>query len=352
MSDLDPVVQAGCADAAEKASRTNPKLLSRRRRKLLALLASSRQQEVRWHIAQMLLRRPQITWPAAFPRAARLEMIRVACIAAVAVLTVASSGARGAADVTVPSPSPIPYPCNNIYAFVTRPTVSTSPCPVPPHEAVLETGYMNTTTIGMSANSTTGVPQAFIHTGIGPRLEFDFTPPSAESTNNGVTKISGSTDLGFGFKALLGYTARAQYGVGVSMTVPSGSAAYTNGANTYSFIINGSYTLSSNLSPFSTVAFDSRVGTDSSGNLKRFASFVPALGISYTLPSNWYVYGEAMNFSKVAPNSGSQSLLDYGVQKVIGQHVQLDAEVGNALNVVSGSRYHHVGAGASFLFGK
>jgi len=261
-----------------------------------------------------------------------------------------------------PTPPPTPtqpptstapsYPCNNINAYVTRPTVSTSVCPVPPHHVVLETGYTNTTTTGVGANSTTNVPQAFIHAGIGPRIEFDFTPPSAESANNGLAKISGTSDLGFGLKTILGYTPKAEYGVGASMTLPTGSAAYTNGASTYAFVANGTYALASNVSLFGTAAYDWLVGTDSNGNLARFGSFVPSLGISYSLPSSFYVFGEAANFGKVAPTAGARSLLDYGIQKMIGQHMQLDAEAGNALNAVNGSRFHYVGAGASFLFGK
>jgi len=195
------------------------------------------------------------------------------------------------------------------------------------------------------------VPQALIHAGIGPRIEFDFTPPSAESTNNGVAKISGSSDLGFGVKGILGYTPRVQYGIGASMTVPTGSPAYTNGANTYTFIVNGTYALAGNLSAFGTAGFNSLVGTNANGNLARFFSFVPALGVSYSLPKNWYVFGEAASFGHVAPNLGSRSLLDYGIQKVTG-HVQFDAEAGNALNAVNGSRFHYVGAGVSVLFGK
>ena len=282
-------------------------------------------------------------------------MIRAASAGAVAVLIAAAIGVRASAD-SIPqpataTPSPVPYPCNNINAYVTRPTVSTSVCPVPPHQAVLETGYSNTATTGVGANSTTNVPQAFVHTGIGPRIEFNFTPPSLESTNNGFAKTTGSSDPGFGVKGILGYTPRVQYGVGATMTVPTGSAAYTNGANTYAFVVNGTYVFAGNLSAFGTAGFDSLVGTGQNGNLARFFSFIPSLGVSYSLPSNWYLFGEAASFGHVAPNVGSRSLLDYGIQKVTG-HVQFDAEAGNALNALNGSRLHYVGAGVSVLFGK
>jgi hypothetical protein len=243
------------------------------------------------------------------------------------------------------------YPCTNINAYATRPSVSTSACAVQPGQFAVETGYTLTATTGAGANSTASFPQMFIHTGIGPRIEFGLTPPSIQITNDGVTRTSGPSDLGFGLKATVGYSSRAVYGVGASMTVPTGSAAFTNGADTYALIINGSYTLTSRFSLFGTAGIDSLAGPDANGNLVRFGSFIPSIGATYSLPSNWFFYAEGASFGKVAPNAGSRGLIDYGVQKLCGR-VQFDASAGNALNVVSGSRLHYVGFGVSALFGK
>jgi hypothetical protein len=206
-------------------------------------------------------------------------------------------------------------------------------------------------TTGTGANSTASFPQTFIHMGIGPRIEFGLTPPSDQIVNNGITRTSGTSDLGFGLKAVLGYSERAIYGVGLSMTVPTGSAAFTNGADTYALIINGSYTLTSRFSLFGTAGLDSLVGADANGKLVRFGSFIPSMGATYSLPSNWFLYAEGASFGKVAPNAGSRGLIDYGVQKLCGR-VQFDASAGNAPNVVSGSRFHYVGFGVSALFGE
>lgn len=262
-----------------------------------------------------------------------------------------ASPAPADAAPTRRAPTAPPYPCNNINAYVTRPTVATSACAVQPGQVVLETGYTNTTTTGVGANSTINVPQAFVHAGISPRIEVNFTPPSAQSTNNGMMKTSGDGDVGFGTKAVLGYSSRAVYGVGGSMTLPTGSSAYTNGANTYELLLNGSYTLTNTLSLFGTAGFTSLVGTDANGNLARFGSFIPAVGATYSLPSNWSVFVEGANFSKIAPNAGSRTLVDYGIIKVAGR-MQFDAEVGNTPNAGSGSRFHYVGFGVSALFGR
>lgn len=50
----NPVVCARAADACEKAAKKNPALLAPLKKRLLAALPKVQQQEVRWHVAQML----------------------------------------------------------------------------------------------------------------------------------------------------------------------------------------------------------------------------------------------------------------------------------------------------------
>jgi hypothetical protein len=54
--DADPVVSMRAADAAEKATRERPELLQPFKRELLGLLSEAVQQELRWHLAQMIPR--------------------------------------------------------------------------------------------------------------------------------------------------------------------------------------------------------------------------------------------------------------------------------------------------------
>ncbi len=56
MRDEDQLVRMRAADAAEKVSAHLPELLQPHKRTLLALAASTAQQEVRWHLALMLPR--------------------------------------------------------------------------------------------------------------------------------------------------------------------------------------------------------------------------------------------------------------------------------------------------------
>ena len=49
----DPIVRMRAADAMEKISLDNPDLLQPFKRKIIQLMQNSRQQELRWHLAQM-----------------------------------------------------------------------------------------------------------------------------------------------------------------------------------------------------------------------------------------------------------------------------------------------------------
>lgn len=56
MTSEDAVVRPRAADAAEKVTRRRPELLAPHKQHLLGEVASIAQQEVRWHVAQMLPR--------------------------------------------------------------------------------------------------------------------------------------------------------------------------------------------------------------------------------------------------------------------------------------------------------
>jgi hypothetical protein len=54
----DPLVRMRSADAAEKVTRSDPKLLRPYKKELLGLMADATQQELRWHLAAMVPRLP------------------------------------------------------------------------------------------------------------------------------------------------------------------------------------------------------------------------------------------------------------------------------------------------------
>jgi len=56
MSDADPLLRMRCADAVEKITAAHPEYLAPYRKRVVRLAAMAEQQEVRWHLAQLLSR--------------------------------------------------------------------------------------------------------------------------------------------------------------------------------------------------------------------------------------------------------------------------------------------------------
>ena len=56
LRDRDPVLKARAADVIEKATREKPELLLDHKKELISILKKEKQQEVCWHIAQMIPR--------------------------------------------------------------------------------------------------------------------------------------------------------------------------------------------------------------------------------------------------------------------------------------------------------
>lgn len=54
MTHADPLVRMRCADAVEKITAVQPELLSPFRKRIIRLASVAGQQEVRWHLAQMV----------------------------------------------------------------------------------------------------------------------------------------------------------------------------------------------------------------------------------------------------------------------------------------------------------
>jgi hypothetical protein len=56
MTDPDPLVRMRCADAIEKITAHRPEFLTPYKKRLIQLAGTAQQQEVRWHLAQLLSR--------------------------------------------------------------------------------------------------------------------------------------------------------------------------------------------------------------------------------------------------------------------------------------------------------
>lgn len=235
-------------------------------------------------------------------------------------------------------------------SIVTRPTVTTSVCTVRPRHVVIETGYTNATTIGAGGGQTVQYPQAFVRFGTGdPHLEFAVTPPSYATTSLGGPALGGTTDASAAVKYELGYTSNAVWGVNAQASVPSGSRAFTAGGAQYTGNVNWAYTLSSEFSLAGTFGFNSLTGFNANGVVQRYFCFIPSLEATAALPGSSQLFAEYAYFTQSGIGLSSRSLFDFGYQKDLGPHWQIDLEAGIQPTVLNGQHVHYVGAGLAFM---
>jgi hypothetical protein len=271
--------------------------------------------------------------------------------------------ARPAAAQTTPSPAPTPSPasspspapapsdpCGSIISIVSRPTVTTSICTARNHHALVENGYTNTVTTGAGGGNTANYPQSYVQFPTwNPHLEFDFTPASINASSVGGASITGSSDMAFGAKYELGYSARWLYGVNAFFTIPSGSPAFTAGKSEYVGNFNWSYTVSPAIAVAGTLGFNSLSGINSAGAYQPYFAVIPSLEISATLHDGSELLGEYVYYSKTAPDLGGKNLFDFAYVRDFGPHVQFDVEYGFSPTPLLGQRQHYAGVGLSFM---
>jgi hypothetical protein len=256
---------------------------------------------------------------------------------------------------TTPSPSPRATsaapsdPCGSILSIVTRPTVTTSVCNVRAGHVLIENGYTNTIVTGPGGGTIANYPQSFLRVGLSQHMELAFTPPSYSRSSESGALVTGSTDMNFGAKWELGYTERAVWGANLQVSVPTGSPAFTAGGPQYTANLNWSYTLSSVFGAAGTIGFNGLSGTTTSGQLQRYSAVIPTALLTAALPGASQLFGEYVYFSRAGPGLGGKSLVDFGYQRDLGEHVQLDIEYGFQPTVISGQKQHYFGAGFSFM---
>jgi hypothetical protein len=229
--------------------------------------------------------------------------------------------------------------------------VTTSVCTVRPHDVLLESGYTNTQTSGAGGGTTVAYPQAYLRFGTSDsRLEFDLTPPSANASSVGGATAGGTSDAGLGAKYELGYSARWLYGVNAAVTYPTGSRAFSAGADQYTGNFNWSYTVNQVIGLSGTVGFNSLSSLNSTNLPQSYFALIPSFVASASLPGPSEFYVEYTYFSRADAGLGAKSLIDSAFLRDLGNNVQLDVEYGFSPTLLEGQRQHYVGAGASILF--
>jgi hypothetical protein len=267
------------------------------------------------------------------------------------VMDVAFGQPAAAPSTPSPQPSAPSDPCGSIMSIVNRPTVTTGVCTVRTGHFDLENGYANTTSAGSGGGSSTIYPQSLLRVGTAdPHLDFEFGFPSAQTSSVGQPAVAGSGDVSLATKYELGYSSNADWGVYGAITYPTGSKAFTAGNAQFTGDVNGSYTISSELSLAGTLSFNALSGINGAGDAQSYFAFIPSLELSAALPGGpSQMSAEYAYFSAAGPNVREKSLIDFVYQRDFGNHLQFDVEYGFSPTAIGGQKQHYVGAGLSFM---
>jgi hypothetical protein len=213
----------------------------------------------------------------------------------------------------------------------------------------VESGYTNTVTTGTGGGITISYPQALVRLGVTQHLEFAITPPSHNSSSLGGSIVGGSTDMNFGAKWELGYNAKGVWGVNGVISAPTGDLAFTAGDAQYTGNVNWGYAFNSIWSATGTFSFNSLVALNAASQTQRYSAFIASIEFTAALPGTSQAFAEYAYFSHAAPGAGSKSIIDFGYQRDLGPHVQVDVEYGFQPTIVNGQKLHYIGAGLSFM---
>ena len=155
--------------------------------------------------------------------------------------------------------------------------------------------------------------------------------------------------MNMGLKWEGGYNEKAFWGANVQVSAQTGDPAFTAGGTQYTGNLNWSYALNPVWSLSGTFGFNSLVGTNAGGAFERYSAFIPGVEITSALPGNSQAFAEYAYFSHAGPGLGSKSIIDFGYQRDLGQHIQFDIEYGFQPNAINGQRQHYIGVGLAFM---
>lgn len=264
---------------------------------------------------------------------------------AVAPLVATAQGAPAPVATATPEPND---PCGGdgrLLATLNRPTIGFSACAVKKGTTVFEVGYQNTALTGSASGNLVQYTQDFTRIGVRDRFELDVILPNFNRTSGSAGFTHGYGDAGLGFKYEFAPKSRFLYGIDGLLTLPTGSGGFSNGGPGYTANFNASYTASPNVGFGTTLAFQSLAGFSQLGAQLRYSVFMPSAVVTAQIPNFYQFYFEYVYASKVAPDLGGRSTIDFGVQKLLTKRLEVDLELGRTLNAVAGAKSTYIGAG-------
>ncbi len=309
--------------------------------------------EIRKHVVLGLF--PALLAAGLIPTAVSARSARTApqTVAETPPETHASPQPRASPSVEAPND-----PCGGparLLATLNRPTVGYSACALPKGAIVLEDGYQNQTQGGANAAVLSTFPQGFQRVGVGDRLELDLIGPAYNRSRIGKTIATGYSDLGLSFKYELPQKGRFTYAVDGLFQAATGTGGFGAGGPTSAVDVDIAYAASPAIGIGTTLAGYSTAGATATGTTpaglptggitSRYGYFLPSIVVTAQIPNYYQFYAELVGRTKLAPDQGGQVFTDFGLQKLLGQNLEVDGEYGIGFAPVGGSRFRYIGLG-------
>jgi hypothetical protein len=234
-------------------------------------------------------------------------------------------------------------------------TTSGSPCTVPREHVVVEFGYRNEVDNGKGGTSIlSSYPMTLVRLGITKRDEIVYAPPTMAiraGTNvpNLFTPSVGVLDSGFGWKHNIQSHYWYQDAVEVFVTVPTGTNGQSIGGPSYAFSYIGAFSPPGKLGIFTSFTLTNAPGTAPNGGpLRRYASYAPALTLSYAIDgSTSFILNDNVSIP-ANPTGGTSNVLLVAVQRTLSPGFVVDVD--SEYNLTPSTGYHEraIGFGGAF----
>ncbi|MDE2346353.1 MAG: transporter [Gammaproteobacteria bacterium] len=234
-------------------------------------------------------------------------------------------------------------------ALLDRPTVGDSACAVKAGMAVVEAGWARYSLYGQSGHAY-GFPQLELRFGLPDENELVLLPPNINRQTTPAGSLTGASASVVGLKHEFGYTSQWIFAGETLITLPSGSPDFGSAATGYA--INGVI----GYSPTPTIGYSLMLGVThltASANFQHGAyywSINPDLVMTWLAAARLQFYGEIYGQTHTAPGQGQGYNADGGLQYLVNQNFEVDAEIGKRLtgNLAGWSNYYGIGFGLQF----
>jgi hypothetical protein len=237
-------------------------------------------------------------------------------------------------------------PClgpKSLLSLLNRPTIADSACVVPPGDVVFEGGYENQISHNPQVQRSVVYPSGWLRFGLPGNWEIDISAPNYHS-QTGSKASSGFGDVTIGAKYHIGQFGPVFLSADTKITLPSGAAAFSNGATDAT--VNGilDLSLTKHIGVGAQLGISTLTSQSAGAPVRRYTILQPDLVATYQLNIPLQFYAEIYRGSGFGGGAGDYSF-DGGVQYLITRWWEVDAEAGTLLSGPRGARAHYFGLG-------